>query len=708
MHVSQARSAFTGHGTSSAPHDRLGSATNGQAPDPTADLGDQATAVATVEQTPKPLSKGRDCRQQVMLLLVGPPGSGKSTLSASLVQRSSLSWAVVNQDTIKGGSPGTRKQCLSAARRALSSGDCCVIDRCNFDPDQRGDFLQLAASMHVPVHAVLLNLPVEVCVQRAVGRINHPSKVHGPMAVGIVRNVFNQIRAAGPPSAQECLASVMDCSDPADVAVALDAWCLLGAGSSAAPAANAQAHPSLAGDTTAGTTTAAARSEELATAAAGGATAAEAAGAPGPAAAATPAEQASGTGVGGVGGGPVSTATPWQLWSKHLSTKPVPKKPCSMDSHSQRTSPAGPSPGGAARSGSQQQSWQQRPQQQQAGQPQQQQQNPQQERQPYQQQQQQQPRQQQHSPQQGQGQYQQQQPAQQRQQQQPPNQQQQQQQQPRHGFQSSQEPQQTPPSAAAPASSAPPPCNALSMLMASASRNSQPAGAPSSSSRGGTGSALAGAPAAALQQGSFVFAKMPWTEALRSIVRRPEAFRNEHPELFIDGECIMFDDKYPKARFHQLVIPRDQSLESIYDLQARHVPLLQHMMAVAQAQSPQQHGGCSMGFHAVPSMRQLHMHVISQDYDSPALKHAKHWNSFTTAYFLPVDQVISTLQLQGSIPMDIATYEKAAKGAMNPAAHALWGCWPLHSHPLNVSHPPHCCICTTTSHTTHAAAAARQ
>ncbi|MEW5313612.1 MAG: hypothetical protein WDW38_005166 [Sanguina aurantia] len=310
-----------------------------------------------------------------MLLLVGPPGSGKSTLSASLVQRSSLSWAVVNQDTIKGGSPGTRKQCLSAARRALSSGDCCVIDRCNFDPDQRGDFLQLAASMHVPVHAVLLNLPVEVCVQRAVGRINHPSKVHGPMAVGIVRNVFNQIRAAG-------------------------------------------------------------------------------------------------------------------------------------------------------------------------------------------------------------------------------------------------------------------------------------------------------APAAALQQGSFVFAKMPWTEALRSIVRRPEAFRNEHPELFIDGECIMFDDKYPKARFHQLVIPRDQSLESIYDLQARHVPLLQHMMAVAQAQSPQQHGGCSMGFHAVPSMRQLHMHVISQDYDSPALKHAKHWNSFTTAYFLPVDQVISTLQLQGSIPMDIATYEKAAKGAMKcPHCH---------------------------------------
>lgn len=36
-----------------------------------------------------------------------------------------------------------------------------------------------------------------------------------------------------------------------------------------------------------------------------------------------------------------------------------------------------------------------------------------------------------------------------------------------------------------------------------------------------------------------MFAKMPWTEALRSIVRKPEAFRDENPELFIDEECIM-------------------------------------------------------------------------------------------------------------------------------------------------------------------------
>ena len=30
----------------------------------------------------------------------------------------------------------------------------------------------------------------------------------------------------------------------------------------------------------------------------------------------------------------------------------------------------------------------------------------------------------------------------------------------------------------------------------------------------------------------------------------------------------------------------------------------------------------------------LHMHVISQDFNSPCLKTKKHWNSFTTSYFV--------------------------------------------------------------------------
>jgi aprataxin len=56
-----------------------------------------------------------------------------------------------------------------------------------------------------------------------------------------------------------------------------------------------------------------------------------------------------------------------------------------------------------------------------------------------------------------------------------------------------------------------------------------------------------------------------------------------------------------------------------------------------------------IGFHAIPSMRQLHMHVISQDFDSDHLKNKKHWNSFTTNFFVDADFLISKLASKGSV-----------------------------------------------------------
>ena len=51
------------------------------------------------------------------------------------------------------------------------------------------------------------------------------------------------------------------------------------------------------------------------------------------------------------------------------------------------------------------------------------------------------------------------------------------------------------------------------------------------------------------------------------------------------------------------------------------------------------------GFHAIPSMRQLHLHVISQDLDSAAMKNKKHWNSFSTGFFVAADVLIEHLQV---------------------------------------------------------------
>ena len=54
-----------------------------------------------------------------------------------------------------------------------------------------------------------------------------------------------------------------------------------------------------------------------------------------------------------------------------------------------------------------------------------------------------------------------------------------------------------------------------------------------------------------------------------------------------------------------------------------------------------------LGFHALPSLPQLHLHVISQDFSSQALKNKQHYLSYTSPFFLPVDAVIAAVDGSG-------------------------------------------------------------
>lgn len=52
-------------------------------------------------------------------------------------------------------------------------------------------------------------------------------------------------------------------------------------------------------------------------------------------------------------------------------------------------------------------------------------------------------------------------------------------------------------------------------------------------------------------------------------------------------------------------------------------------------------------FSQVPSMRQLHLHVISQDFDSKHLKNKKHWHSFNSPFFRDLVDVIEEVGKHG-------------------------------------------------------------
>ncbi|XP_064259924.1 aprataxin isoform X2 [Passer domesticus] len=145
-----------------------------------------------------------------------------------------------------------------------------------------------------------------------------------------------------------------------------------------------------------------------------------------------------------------------------------------------------------------------------------------------------------------------------------------------------------------------------------------------------------------------------WSQGLKSSMQDPKM------QVYKDEKTVVIKDKYPKARYHWLILPWDP-ISSLKSVTRDHLELLEHMHAVGQKMIEQCPARESLefrlGYHAIPSMSQLHLHVISQDFDSPALKTKKHWNSFTTDYFLNSQDVIEMVRSKGKVMVKDHTSE---------------------------------------------------
>ena len=135
-----------------------------------------------------------------------------------------------------------------------------------------------------------------------------------------------------------------------------------------------------------------------------------------------------------------------------------------------------------------------------------------------------------------------------------------------------------------------------------------------------------------------------WSQGLLAAMSDPSL------QLYEDDRVVIIDDRYPKARHHFLVLPRERIVD-LASVTSSHIPLLEHMSEKARDRVEENFPGVEFrfGYHAVPSMSQLHLHAISQDFDSPCLKHKKHWNSFNTEYFIPAEQVMEDLKENGEV-----------------------------------------------------------
>lgn len=100
-----------------------------------------------------------------LILLVGPPGSGKSTLSKEYIANG---FEYINQDTQ--GRDHLRVFDLTV----LAKKDI-IVDRMNFSVEQRKRYLSLAKDAGYTTEIIVLHQPYDVCFARICSRTDHPT-----------------------------------------------------------------------------------------------------------------------------------------------------------------------------------------------------------------------------------------------------------------------------------------------------------------------------------------------------------------------------------------------------------------------------------------------------------------------------------------------------------------------------------------------------
>lgn len=167
--------------------------------------------------------------------------------------------------------------------------------------------------------------------------------------------------------------------------------------------------------------------------------------------------------------------------------------------------------------------------------------------------------------------------------------------------------------------------------------------------------------------------------ALARLVQRPAEAVMSGKAYHLEEESVLIAyDVYAKARVHLLLLPLRHELravEAACDLRPSHLPQLRELAECARWLERSMRASGSLpalrvhvGFHRVPSMKHLHLHFVTADFDSAALKHKRHWNSFNTPFFLPIDDCVRSLEqgAAGDVPRgpQLAQVEELLKAHM--------------------------------------------
>ncbi|OAX38652.1 HIT-like protein [Rhizopogon vinicolor AM-OR11-026] len=160
--------------------------------------------------------------------------------------------------------------------------------------------------------------------------------------------------------------------------------------------------------------------------------------------------------------------------------------------------------------------------------------------------------------------------------------------------------------------------------------------------------------------------------------------------------CLTVFDAFPKSIFHFLVIPRVRPPFNVYQL-ANLRSLLKceksnakqiltdlsqeadNVKRMIESEMLKKYGfkwEIWMGFHAVPSMEHLHLHILSADLCSPRMKLKKHYNSFhpKLGFFLHLSDVLSWFDAEPSYYQTISQLKMSEYEPLLKDDLSCWKC----------------------------------
>ncbi|WVW82189.1 hypothetical protein I302_104195 [Kwoniella bestiolae CBS 10118] len=189
----------------------------------------------------------------------------------------------------------------------------------------------------------------------------------------------------------------------------------------------------------------------------------------------------------------------------------------------------------------------------------------------------------------------------------------------------------------------------------------------------------------------------PSLDALRNYatLSHPQSSLSPSKLLISNKTTLAIFDNYPKAKYHFLILPRypfppqsnPDSKNSILplnalddlkslllcdDREAREEVMralyntaleVEEMIKDEMLKTEGYEWKVDMGFHAIPSMKHIHLHVISDDRISPSLKTKKHHNSFRPdlGFFIPIMEVQRWLDDDSNIQERVAALSDAER-----------------------------------------------